>query len=259
MKKSFKIFLLVLIVFLLISLNYNFLDKELTDFMKDYKTVRIARVIDGDTIVTTANEHIRMLGINSPEKGEKYHDEALQNLVKLVNNKTVKLETEGTDLYDRTLAYVFLGDENVNLQQVKNGFANFYFPENTKVYYGEFTDAWNKCIIDNKNMCEKSTDRCADCIELKKLDYKSQAVVLYNNCSFSCNFSGWFIKDEGRKKYKFANFVLQSGRNVTIKVGNGTDNKTILYWKGYDYIWTKTGDTFFLKDNQSRLILWKNY
>jgi micrococcal nuclease len=259
MKKRIKIFLWIILAVLLIVLNYNFIDKEITDFLKDYKIVQIARVIDGDTIVTTSNEHIRMLGINSPEKGEKFHDEALQSLVNLVNNKTVKLETEGIDLYNRTLAYVFLNDENINLQQVRSGLANFYFPESTKTHYSEITNAWSKCLEENKNLCEKSKDKCAECIMLTKLDYKSQEAVFYNNCSFSCNLNGWWIKDEGRKEFVFHKFILNHKQDVTIKVGNKSNNQSVLFWAGETYVWTRTGDTLFLRDENGKLVLWKNY
>lgn len=245
----------------MIAVNYNFLDKKISDFLKDKKTATVERVIDGDTIVTTSNEHVRMLGINAPETSskEKYSGEAKQFLTNTINNKTVNLEISGKDLYNRTLAYIFLGDKNINKNMVENGFANFYFPEGRDEYYNEFKKAWSKCLDSNKNLCEKSSDKCANCIELGGLDYRSQEIFLYNNCIFSCNLQGWWIKDEGRKEFVFQNFMLASNQNVTIKVGNRTSNSTVLYWNGYDYVWTKTGDTLFLRDNQSKLVLWKNY
>jgi len=33
----------------------------------------------------------------------------------------------------------------------------------------------------------------------------------------------------------------------------------ILFWKGKDYVWTSTGDTLFLRDDEGKLVLWEMY
>ena len=176
-------------------------------------------------------------------------------------NKTVKLEygKDKKDRYNRTLAYIFLNDENINLKQVEQGFANYYFPSGKDVYYNNFKEAWENCIKENKNLCEKSKDICAKCIELKELNYNSQEAVFYNSCDYDCNLNGWKIKDEGRKTFIFSNFNLDGNKELKIKVGEGTDNSDILFWKGEDYVWTKTGDTLFLRDSEGKLILFESY
>jgi endonuclease YncB( thermonuclease family) len=246
---------------LIFALSYTFLDNSLTNFLKDTKTVDIDRVIDGDTIVTSSGEHIRMLGINAPEtsKNEKYSQEAKQYLSALVLNKTVKIEIEGKDLYNRTLGYVFLNNKNVNKMLIEKGLANYYFPESTRIYYNEFRNAWNLCLQSKINLCDNSDNLCASCIELKKFDYESQEVVLSNKCVFPCNLQGWWIKDEGRKEFVFPKISLGSGKEITVKVGNKTNTQNILFWSGETYVWTRTGDTMFLRDNQSKLVLWAGY
>ncbi|MDE1848662.1 MAG: thermonuclease family protein [Nanoarchaeota archaeon] len=261
MKKGLLVMFAISVFLLLVILNYNYLDDRLTQFLKDYKTAEVLRVIDGDTIVTTDGEHIRLLGINAPEtsSNEPYSLDAKQYLSSLVFNKTVKLETEGTDLYGRTLAYAFINNTNINIKLIEAGFANFYFPTSAKLYYREFSEAWKSCLDKNINLCRKSNDACVLCITLEKLDYEDQEVILHNNCSFSCNLTGWQIKDEGRKEFNFPNFILQGNTNITIIVGNKTNTDRVLYWKGYDYIWTSSGDTLFLRDRNHELVLWKNY
>jgi len=76
----------ILVVFLfltLFSVNYNFLDKNLENFLTNQETpkFKVERVIDGDTF-KGENETIRMLGINTPETGEKYYEEAKNFLKK---------------------------------------------------------------------------------------------------------------------------------------------------------------------------------
>lgn len=259
-KRKKEILLLIFLIFLLISINYSFLDRNIEAFLTEGGYVPVARIVDGDTIVVGNNTHVRMLGINTPEKGEEYYLEAKNFLNDLIANKTIKLEygKDRKDLYKRTLAYVFLDDKNINLEQVKNGFANVYILGDTK-YKNLLRDAWEECLKGQKNLCEKSKNKCASCIELKKLDYRTQTAIFYNNCSFSCSLTGWRIKDEGRKNFVFPALALNSNNEASVIVENGTDSKDILYWKGEKYVWTSTGDTLFLRDDLGKLVLWKNY
>ena len=253
---------LIFLVILFLVINYSFLDKKAESFLKGYKTeiVFVNRVIDGDTIVA-GNQSIRLLGINTPERGEFYSDEAKSFLEGRVLNKTVRLEfgKERFDLYKRTLAYVFLEGENVNLEIVENGFANYYFPSGKDIYYGDFKEAWNVCIDKNKNLCEKSGDICTPCIELKKFNYIREEIDFYNKCDFSCDLTNWEIKDEGRKTFVFSKFTLDSGSEVTIKTGSGANTDKTLFWSGEEYVWTRTGDTLFLRDEKGKLVLWEGY
>lgn len=260
MTKQKEFLWIILLLVLIVSINYKWVDSWIIKSVADEEIVYIDRVIDGDTIKTNGTS-IRLLGINSPEKGEKSYQEAKDFLEIKLANKSVKLEygKDKTDKYGRTLAYVFLNGGNINLKIVEEGYANFYFPSGKDLHYNEFKEAWEKCIEENKNLCEKSKNKCVDCVELKKLDYISQEVIFYNKCEFNCNMNNWDIKDEGRKHYKFNNFNLGQGKEVIIKVGNETDSKNILYWKNQDYVWTKTRDSLFLRDDLGKLVLWESY
>ena len=108
-------------------------------------------------------------------------------------------------------------------------------------------------------MCEKSDSKCSECIELKKFSHKNQEVAFHNKCDFNCELTGWKIKDEGRKNFVFPEFTLKQGDDVTIKVGEGENTNRILYWKNKNYVWTKTGDTLFLRDFSGKLVLWESY
>ena len=260
-RKRRQLFLLIILIVLFFIINYPFLDNALEKFLQDKETVFVERVIDGDTIVIENKTSVRLLGINSPEKGEVYSEEAKEFLESLVLDKKIELEF-GKDKYDRyhrLLRYIFVNGKNVNLELVKKGFANFYFPSGKDMYYENFKKAWEECIKSNKNLCEKSKDKCADCIEMKEFDYKNQVVVFYNKCGFDCELSGWEIKDEGRKKFIFPEFVLGDKNEMEVKVGDGKDNSNTLFWKTKTYIWTKSGDTLFLRDKKKGLVLWENY
>lgn len=261
LEKKRQLILLIGLVILLFIINYSFLDKALKEFLIDYETAIVKRVIDGDTFVIDNATSVRLLGINTPERGEIYYKEAKDFLENFSLNKTVGLEfgKEKKDKYGRTLAYVIIDNKNINLELVKNGFANFYFPSGKDIYYEKFKKAWEICIKEEKNLCEKTKNKCAECIELKEFDYKNQIIVFYDKCDFDCELTGWGIKDEGRKKFIFPKFNLKKWKNVEIKVGEGKENETILFWKGEEYVWTKSGDSLFLRDKDGKLVLWKSY
>jgi micrococcal nuclease len=258
MERKRGILTIAVLIGLLLILDYPLLDKLTGNFLEEKETSIVQRVIDGDTIVILNDTHVRLLGINTPETKEMYHDEAKSFLENLVLNKTITLEygKDRKDKYGRTLAYIFLDGKNINLESVRNGFANVYILGD-KMHETELRNAWKECIQSNKNLCEKSDNNCARCIELKELNIKSQTAVFYNNCNFSCDLSNWKIKDEGRKNFVFPYFMLEKNKEVMIAVGNRTDSKTILYWEGEDYVWTSTGDTLFLRDDKGKLVLWK--
>ena len=90
----------------------------------------VVSVLDGDTIEVLHNTHperIRLSGIDCPEKGQAYGNNAKHAVSALVFGKDVTLDTHGQDKYRRTLADVFLRDgTNVNQELVKQGWCWWY-------------------------------------------------------------------------------------------------------------------------------------
>ncbi len=257
-----KKYIRILAILILLSIGlflgvYDFLDTKLQGYLIDHETAFIDYVIDGDTVKSNGTS-IRLLGINTPEKGELYYLEAKEFLETLVLNKTVELEygKDKEDRYGRTLAYTYINRENVNLKLIEEGYANVYFPSGRDIHYNQFTQAWEEC---SKNLCEVSKDECRNCIKLKELDTENEIIILENICDFDCELTNWEIKDEGRKKFIFPEFILEENKQVTILIGEGRDSKNLLFWKNQDYVWTDTGDTLFLRSPDGKLILWKSY
>ena len=249
--------ILISAIILLFVVNYSFLDSLVVNFLEEQDYVEVDRVIDGDTVVV-GNESVRLLGINSPEQGEEYYEKAKEFLEGLILNKSVRLEYGAPkyDQYQRTLAFVFIGKSNLNIELVRVGLANVYVLENKK-YEKDLRDAWEECIENNLNLCEKSKNVCAECIRVGK--FEKQTVVFKNICEYDCSLDGWEIKDEGRKSFVFGDFVLTAGGEVIVEVGVEVDTEDVLFWKGEDYVWTSTGDTLFLRDGEGKLVLWEGY
>lgn len=242
-----EILLIILIGISFISLNYHYFDSKLIQIFEESEFGIVERVIDGDTIVINGTS-IRLLGINSPEKGEILYEESKHFLENKTLNKTVKLlfQEEKYDKYRRKLAFVFIGKENINLESVKKGFSNIYFLKGKTKFHKEFNQAWKDCLNQNKNLCEKSNQFC---IILSKWDIENQIVTLKNICNKEISLSDWSIKDEGRKKFIFQYTKIKSFGSINITQENFNE----------DYVWTKAGDSIFVRDEKNKLVLWESY
>lgn len=89
----------------------------------------VKRVIDGDTIILDNGDHVRYIGINSPEVGEPFYDEAKKRNSSLVEGKRVRLivcPQEPRDKYGRLLAFIYLDDMLVNKVLLAEGLARLF-------------------------------------------------------------------------------------------------------------------------------------
>ena len=117
----------------------------------------VTKVVDGDTVVVSGGDHVRLLGIDTDEKNFPCFTPAKNYLEDLVLGKTVVLEQdkEDKDQYDRLLRFLFLDGLNVNLKIVEEGLAVCRYYEPNSKYKRECakleTDA-----IKNKTGCKWS-------------------------------------------------------------------------------------------------------
>lgn len=94
---------------------------------------RIGRVADGDTVLLTGGERVRLLQVDAPEAGrECYGEDARRELSRLAPPGTrVALETDArlddVDRFGRLLRYVRVGATNLNVELVRRGAATPYF------------------------------------------------------------------------------------------------------------------------------------
>jgi endonuclease YncB( thermonuclease family) len=102
----------------------------------------ITKVFDGDTIMLSTGEKVRLLQIDTPElsPAECYGQEARSALVKLLNTPgqlSLKIDPklDKVDRYGRLLRYVFIGKTNINLKLVEIGAAAPYFYKGDKGQY----------------------------------------------------------------------------------------------------------------------------
>lgn len=126
---------------------------------------KVIDVIDGDTLDINTTERIRLSGINTPETGECFYQEAKDVLKELTLNKDVLLERDLSDKgkYGRLLRYVYVDGVFVNVELVKGGYARVYdkYKDDTKRYH-ELKEA--ELIAKGNNLgvwvCEDPREGC---------------------------------------------------------------------------------------------------
>ena len=59
--------------------------------------VLVQRVIDGDTVVLADGERVRYIGMDTPERGEPFFDEATEYNRRLVEGRRVRLMKDDSD------------------------------------------------------------------------------------------------------------------------------------------------------------------
>jgi endonuclease YncB( thermonuclease family) len=110
----------------------------------------VTRVIDGDTIVVQLangrSEHVRVIGIDTPEVGDCWASKATAATRRLAAGKRVTLVGDGTqdtrDRYGRLLAYVWLpGGKDLGFQLVAGGFAKPYVYDRPFERLGSYENA----------------------------------------------------------------------------------------------------------------------
>jgi endonuclease YncB( thermonuclease family) len=90
--------------------------------------VAVTSVIDGDTIDTTGGK-VRLIGIDTPERGDWGYTQATTALADFVGSGPVTIVAAGrddrdaTDRYGRLLRYVRVGCEDAGIHLISAGWA----------------------------------------------------------------------------------------------------------------------------------------
>lgn len=91
---------------------------------------RVVGVSDGDSITvldSAKRQHkVRLAGIDAPELKQAFGQASKRNLSALVFGKTVVVETEKRDRYDRQIGTVLVEGRDANLAQIEAGLAWHY-------------------------------------------------------------------------------------------------------------------------------------
>jgi endonuclease YncB( thermonuclease family) len=210
--------------------------------------VIISRVIDGDTIKISDGRTIRLLNINSPEKGMPGANLAAEFL-KSFENKTVEIESTGTDKYQRTLARVY-ASQYINLEIVELGMASKFLVQNSEL--SKFANAEKNAISNSLGIWNKSS--YFGCF-VTVTDRKKEQVSITNNCP-EVNIKGGMLKDESRKTYYFEDISFS---RITLHSGKGEDNSTDIFWGSETNVWNDDRDSLYIFESDGRIVHYETY
>lgn len=255
-------------------------DKSLTPAVKGVETIRekikVNHVIDGDTVVLEDGRKIRYLGINSPEVGQPFHNEALKLNEDLVLEKEVYLEydKEKSDRYGRTLAYLFINNLLVNAEIAIRGLAISESIQPNIKYQKEIMDAqaqakancqgmWESLCKENadssnEKACVKITNINADAKGNDNQNKNGEWIEFMNSCGQTISLNGYLLKDtSASNKYVFKDFSLNANSLVKLYSGCGQNNSSDLYWQCPQLkyaVWNNSGDEAFLYNEKGELV-----
>ena len=122
-------------------------------------------IVDGDTLDIDLGR-IRLSGINAPETGECYYQEAKEKLQELVLYQDIFLEQDITpiDKYGRYLRYIYTNSTFVNGYLVAEGYARVYDKYNASTKYYEELKVLEKEAQELQKGVWACTDSFEDCL-----------------------------------------------------------------------------------------------
>jgi len=161
--------------------------------------LKVIEVLDGDTFVTNNGAHIRLYAANSPELTNCYGPESKKYLTSLILNRKVTLLEPRGDAYGRVMALVYVGDELVNLDLVKNGYSRYDGETSSQ---SELFKAANTYVRENKLGI-----------------YSSKCYQSENLKNPNCNIKGNIDKGYGTKIYQRPDCPEYSSTIVELSLG----------------------------------------
>lgn len=233
------------------------------------ETATVVRVIDGDTVVLGDGSRVRLLNINTPERGQYLFRESTERLRQMVEGKEVALERdiEDKDKYGRSLRHIFVGGQFVNLILVREGYAvSLIIPPNEK-HSQEVLEAEASAKESGLGVWQYAQDLF--CIGIFNLHYNAKGddngnlndeyVELRNSCTYPVEMTGWVLSDDDGNDYSFPAFILSAKSTVSIHSGPGVDSQVDIYWGKTNPVWGNSGDRLFMHNEKGELVLDYSY
>jgi micrococcal nuclease len=237
-------------------------------------------VIDGDTLVVAGPRGeftVRIIGINTPESGECFSDEATRALVGLVDGHELALVADRSDVdqFDRSLRYVeTVAGLDVGAELVAGGFAiaRRYPPDVARadVYADLQRDArreqrglWapDACGGADSGAVEVEVEINADAPGDDSANLNGEWVRFTNGGAEVLDLDGWEVADESAShRYRFSDLRLDPGAGVTLFTGCGPDDESVRHWcVSGSAVWNNGGDTVFLRDEVGNIVVSTSY
>lgn len=231
----------------------------------------VVRANDGDSLVVATESgevEVRLMGINAPESDECHGPEAEARLRDLVDGGEVGLDEVGQDQFDRTLAYVWLGDLLVNLDQVEGGFAIATTPDDGDPNGQALLDAEEEAVASRLGMWSNTACGATGPIPPVHVDgdasrfdppgpdeevLEQESVALAS--AQTVELGGWVIRDESSEH----RCHLPAGTSIDAGSGLSIASTDPCWDPGDRSVWNNGGDMALLLDPTGRVIARHRY
>jgi micrococcal nuclease len=241
---------------------------------------RSIEIVDGDTLYVSGplgEVEVRIIGVNTPESGECFSDEATDALARLVDGNDLVLVADRSDVdqFGRALRYIETADGvDVGAELVAGGFAiaRRYPPDDARadryaVLQRAAQDAgrglWARdaCGASDLDGVEIVIDVNADAPGDDNVNLNGEWVTFTNAGAAAIDLDGWEVADESAShRYTFTDLRLEPGAQVTVFSGCGRDEQVARFWcVSGSAVWNNSGDTVFLRDRNGNIVASLSY
>ena len=264
-----KMEIIILSVLALMAILYI---SSFTGLFVGMPTTHATRIIDGDTIEVAGDEKVRLLGIDTPEKGQYFYKEAKERLEEIIGGREILLEPDETDRdkYDRLLRYIFINrTELVNAMLVEEGLARVYIIPPDRKYEEGLAEAEAVARSRDLGIWKYAGVPDVYCIGIFYMRYNAvgddrenlndEYVKFRNSCTYPVDMTGWTVEDSSGHRYVFPSFTISNKTKFILRTGSGTDDEANLYWGSRIPIWNNAGDTITARNAEGRLVLNYSY
>jgi micrococcal nuclease len=139
-KRHWLISTFFVLAIVILALTLRFVEEIGLEQKPDNRFI-VIKVIDGDTVELAGGDRLRLLGIDTPEKGERFYSEATELLGNLVLGKTARIEYANVrrDRYGRLLGFLYVEDSIFANQRIlDSGLGYLYLFDDQEIQLPEF-------------------------------------------------------------------------------------------------------------------------
>ncbi len=129
---------ILLIIAGVIGVVFAVFSKSPAPLSPEYQSGHVAHVIDGDTLILSGSkQRLRLWGVDAPEMKDKGGEQSKNALSVMVEGKKIRYIKIDADKYGRTVARVFVKDQEINKLMIQSPHATEYH-RYSKGFYGTY-------------------------------------------------------------------------------------------------------------------------
>lgn len=236
------------------------------------RDLKVVKVIDGDTVELASGDRVRLLHINTPEKGEPGAQEATDYARRKAQNKVVEIRFGKVprDRYGRFLAELFVEGKSINEALVRQGLAHaFFIPPIDQEANKRIVAAQVEARLQKRGIWS-SDPRYSGAFHITSFhnnapgddreNLNGEYIRLANISVKPENLKGYRLENQAGESFVFPNVTLPVGRTMAIHTGKGrsllsaSSGQQVFFLKRTRPMWHNKGDKATLKDPNGNLV-----